>query len=141
MMAETLVSPDVTSLLIAWLTAELPDLPDQAAVGVYRAVPNPRPSSFVTVQLLGGAGRTVENPPIDRAQVEVNAWASTAAAAHDLAQNARALIHAAQGAVLGSTQVYTVEDFGPPVDEPDPLSDQARFTFRVELTVRTRRIT
>jgi hypothetical protein len=133
-MGAVLVPPDVTSLLIAWLTAELPDL--QAAVPVYRAVPNPRPASFVTVQLQGGEGRSTDNPAVDRAQVEVSAWAATAAGAHDLAQNCRALVHAARGAVLGTTQIYMVEDFGAPTDEPDPVSDQHRFTFRAQITVR-----
>lgn len=137
--AERLVAPDVVDLAVAWLRAQLPTIPDQAPVPVHRQVPDPRPATFVTVRLLGGPGRDPAVPVVDRTQIAVEAWAPSAAAAHDLAQNARAVIHAAQGVVLGGVQVYRVDEAGGPVDLPDPLSDQARFTFTAELTVRIRR--
>jgi hypothetical protein len=139
MMAEVLVSPDAVALYIAWLTAELPEIPEQSSVGVYRAIPSPRPTAFVTVRLSGGTGRDDALPVVDRPLLEFQCWAATPAAAHDLAQNARAVVLASKGVVLGSTQVYRVEDAGPPVDEPDPLSDQPRFTFRAQPHLRIRR--
>lgn len=138
-MAELLVAPDVVDLVCVWLRAELPNVPDQAAVPVHRAVPSPRPVSFITVRLLGGTGRDSALPVVDRASVAVEAWAGNVAAAHDLAQNARAVVHAAQGVVHGGIQVYQVVEAGGPVDLPDPLSTQSRVTFTVELTVRIRR--
>lgn len=138
-MAELLVAPDTVALLIAWLNAELPNVPDQNAVPVRRAVPNPRPPTFVTVRLLGGTGRDPAVPVVDRALLAVEAWAPNVAAAHDLAQNARAVVHAAQGVVHGGIQVYRVVEAGAPVELPDPISAVPRVTFSVELTVRIRR--
>ena len=140
-MAELLVAPDTVALLIAWLTAELPEIPDQSAVPVRRAVPNPRPPAFVTVRLLGGGGRDPALPVTDRVMVAVEAWATSVAVAHDLAQNARAVVHAAQGAVLGGIQIYRVVEAGGPVELPDPVSAQPRVTFTVEVAVRIRRPT
>jgi hypothetical protein len=137
-MAELLVAPDVVDLICAWLRAELPNVPEQTAVPVHRAVPNPRPLTFVTVRLLGGAGRNAALPVTDRALVAVESWAGNAAAAHDLAQNARAVVHTAQGAVLGGVQVYRVVEAGGPAELPDPVSAQSRVTFTVEVLVRIR---
>lgn len=137
-MAELLVAPDVVDLICSWLRTELPNVPNQSAVPVHRAVPNPRPVAFVTVRLLGGAGRDPALPVVDRARVAVESWAGNVAAAHDLAQNARAVVHAAQGAVLGSIQIYRVVEAGGPAELPDPISAQPRVTFTVELSVRIR---
>lgn len=138
-MAELLVAPDVVALVIALLRDRLPEIDGQAPVQVTRAVPSPRPKTFVTVRQLGGAGRDSAVPVLDRVSVAVEAWAAQVAAAADLAQNARAVVHAAQGTVLGSVQVYRVVEAGAPVELPDPLSDQARVTFSAELSVRIRR--
>lgn len=140
-MAELLVAPDTVALLIAWLNAELPNVPDQSAVPVRRAVPSPRPPGFVTVRLLGGTGRDPALPVTDRVLIAVEAWAPNVAAAHDLAQNARAVVHAAQGVVHGGVQVYQVLEAGGPVELPDPVSAQPRVTFTVEVAVRIRRPT
>lgn len=140
-MAELLVSPDVVDLVVALLRSELPNIADQAAVPVGRSVPNPRPAAFITVRQLGGPGRDSAVPVVDRVSLTVEAWAAGAFQAHDLAQNARAVVHAAQGTALGSVQVYRVNEAGAPVDLPDPLSTQTRFTFSAELTVRIRRLT
>lgn len=138
-MAELLVSPDAVALAIAHVKATLPTIPNQAVVPVHRAVPDPRPADFVTIRLAGGEGRAGALPVIDVVQLNFEAWGGTVTAAHDLAQNARAAILSAKGAALGGVQVYNVEDFGPPVELPDPLSGRPRFTFSVQLSVRIRR--
>lgn len=138
-MGEVLTSPDAVALMIAWLKQQLPDVPQQSAVGVYRAVPDPRPSTpFCTVRLTGGAGRD-DHLPLDRVSVSIEAWAPTVAQAHDLAQNARGVAFSAKGALLGGVQVYQVNDQGAPVELPDPLSNQPRVTFTVQLLLRVRR--
>ena len=138
-MAELLVAPDTVGLVVALLRSRLPELPEQPVVPVNRAVPSPRPPVFVTVRQLGGLGRDDAVPVVDRVSVAVEAWADQVVAAHDLAQNARAVMHAAQGTVHSGIQVYRVVEAGSPVELPDPLSKQARVTFTVELTVRIRR--
>lgn len=140
-MAELLVAPDAAALMIAWLSAELPNVPNETVVPISRAVPDPRPARFVTVRLLGGAGRDGALPVVDRPQLAIEAWAGTVAQAHDLAQNARAVVHAARGVVHAGIQVYRVDELGAPVELPDPLSAQPRVTFSVQLTVRIRRPT
>lgn len=137
-MTELLVAPDAASLMIAWLSAQLPNLPNQSAVPIHRAVPNPRPPAHITVRLLGGAGRNEALPVVDRPQLAIEAWAATVPQAHDLAQNARAVAHAARGVVHGGIQVYRVDELGAPVDLPDPVSEQSRVTFSVQLMVRIR---
>ena len=135
---EVLVAPDAVASMIAWLKDQLPGIPGQAEVGVFRAVPSPRPAAFVRVRLGGGPGRT--STVVDGAQLNIEAWADSAASAHDLAVNARAVALAAQGAVLGGVQVYRVEDGGYPVDLPDDLpSQQQRFTFTVVAHMRASR--
>lgn len=138
-MAELLVSPDVVALCIAHVKSVLPTIPNQSAVPVHRSVPDPRPAAFVTCRLAGGEGRSSALPVVDIVQVNFEAWGATVAAAHDLAQNARAAILSAKGAALSGVQVYNVEDFGPPVELPDPLSGRPRFVFSVQLSVRIRR--
>lgn len=139
-MAEILVAPDGVSLMIAWLTAELPTIPEQAPVNVYRDVPKQRPAAFICVRQAGGPGRDGSNVPLDRQLVTIDAYASSAPAARDLAQNARAVAHAARGVVHSGVQCYRVEDGGAPVDLPDPLApDLSRSRFSVQLTLRTRR--
>lgn len=138
-MAEILVAPDGVSLMIAWLTAELPSIPDQAPVGVYRDVPKSRPTAFVTVRQSGGPGRE-GNVPLDRQLLTIDAYASAAPAARDLAQAARAVAWAARGVVHAGVQCYRVEDGGAPVDLPDPLApDLERSRFLIQLTLRIRR--
>lgn len=137
-MAEVLVAPDVLKLLIAWLTQQLPLIPEQAPVTVYRTAPTPLDPEFITVRLLGG-NRNEGDAPIDRPTVAVEAWAMNYEAAAALAQNARAVVFGARGVALGGTQVYKVTDAGGPVDLPDVLTGKARVTFSVQIGLRIRR--
>jgi hypothetical protein len=138
-MSEVLVSPDAVKLMQAWLVAELPDVPDHdPETPIYRAVPNPRPASFLTVQQTGGPGIDERLHVIDGVQLTIDAWAGRIEQAAALAQNARGVALAARGVVLGDTQVYRVQDGGAPVPLPDE-SDQPRVTFTITLTLRRRR--
>ena len=138
-MSEVLVSPDAVKLMIGWLRSELPDIPDHDhTIAVYRAIPNPRPASFITVQQTGGPGVDERLHVIDGVQLTIEAWAGRIEQATALAQNARGVALAARGVVLGDTQVYRVQDGGAPVPLPDE-SDQPRVTFTVTLTLRRRR--
>lgn len=96
--------------------------------------PNPRPAAFVTVRRVGGVRR---NLVVDEATLSVEAWAATEQAAHDLAQQARAAIHAAQGTVVaGYGTCYRSDEVGGPVWDPDPESEQARYSFSVSVAFR-----
>src|SRR5690606_42061034 len=76
------IFPDIEALLCTWLRTELGDIP------VGNKLPNPRPAPFVLVQRHGGTRYTVVT---DAAQIGLECWAGTDAAAHDLLQQCRAL--------------------------------------------------
>lgn len=139
-MAEILIAPDVVALAIGWLRSELPTIPDQAAVPVHRAVPDPRPPAFITCRLAPGSGIDPGLPVVDNVQLNFEAWAPTVAAAQDLAQNARAVMLAAKGVVISGIQVYRAQDFAGPAELPDPLSNLPRFVFTIQLSVRIRQV-
>lgn len=110
--------PDATAATIAVIDAV-------TAVPVRGKVPNPRPASFVTVRRTGGVK---QNVVMDEATLAVECWAATDEAAHDLAQIARAALHAARGTVVGSVTLGRVSEVSGPGLLPDPLSDHSRYT-------------
>ncbi|MDV6290327.1 hypothetical protein R2F25_30430 [Streptomyces sp. UP1A-1] len=72
----------------------------------------------------------------DRPRIDVHCWASTEAAAMDLAQLARALLFAMPG--WRGAVAYDVAEVGGPNTLPDPTSDQPRVVFAVEVSLRGR---
>lgn len=137
-MAELLKAPDVASMVITLLAANMPVPNGELAAPVTRAVPNPRPQRHITVLLTPGSGRSSSNPVIERQMVTVECWGDRHQWAADLATDAHALIHAMKGAVVANTQIYKVTDVSGPGDLPDPISGQPRVTFTVQLMVRIR---
>lgn len=123
---DTIVFGDAVSLAVGHLGGLL-------TVPVRGAVPNPRPAEFVTIRRIGGPRQTMVS---DNAMLSIEAWAKSEAAAHDLAQLTRAHIYAMQGAVVAGVQVYGVVEVGGPAALPDPLSEQPRYTFAVQLAYR-----
>lgn len=125
------VSPDTVSLVLSALADGMIDPP---AMG--NAIPNPRPDAFIRVRLTGpGKGRT--DPCVDTAGVTVECYADRVDSANDIAQEARGVILAMRGATVDGCPIYRVEDGGHPVELPDPLTDQPRFTFTAAIGVRT----
>jgi hypothetical protein len=125
-MRPVVVFPDAAAVVTTYLT-------DALTVHVGTLIPKPRPTSFVYVRRVGGTARDVV---IDDATLAVECWAATQAAAHDLAQTARAELHALAGDVVDGVTVFRVIDIAGPADLPDPVSDQARYTFTVAVAVR-----
>lgn len=126
-MGEIIQSVDVVSLAIDYLGAQV----DGLALGT--RVPSPRPARFVVLRRVGGTRSTLVT---DAVLIAVECWASTPADASDLAEQCRDLLLALQGTVLDGVPIYKAADVSSPGDLPDPLSDQPRYTFTVELTVR-----
>jgi len=124
--AELIVFPDVEQLLIDYLTPSL-------AVPVGTAVPNPRPTSFVTVNRFGGPRRGLV---VDDAQLGFEYWAERESQAAQLAQLVRAHINALQGQRVNGVQVYRVREFAGPANLPDPLSGQPRYVQQFGVQVR-----
>jgi len=121
--AELIVFGDTVALVASVLAAGC-DVPTGTRV------PTDRPSTFIRVIRTGGPR---SNLVTDAAQITVESWADTDGEAHDLAQLARAVLHALPGDVVDGVPVYRVEEFSGPADLPDPLSNQSRYsqTFAV----------
>lgn len=124
----TVTFPDSAALVISYLNANL-------TPPVGSRIPNPRPAAFVTVQRTGGPKR---NLVTDSPQLTVESWAATDAAAHDLAQQARALLNDLGDSVksISGVAVYRVDEVSGPADLPDPLSNQSRYTQSFSVALR-----
>lgn len=128
-MAPVVVFPDATELVCNALRPGLP------GVHVGTVIPTDRPETMVIARRSGGSRVT---PVSDAVDIDLECFAASDADAHDLAQLARALVHALAGTVVDGTPVYRVDDTAGPDDEPDPTSDQPRYLFGVAVVVRGR---
>lgn len=126
------VMPDAVAVVTGYLRAALAVAGEP--VPVVSRVPSPRPARFVRVERVGGMRQTVVS---DRPRLDIHAWAETEAAAADLAELVRALVHAIPG-VRGGVPVYTVREVGGPQWLPDPESGCPRYAFAVEIHMRGR---
>lgn len=117
---------DVEGDLVAYLNAAL-------TPPVSTRVPANRPQSFVRVWRTGGP---TQGRVVDRAQVTVEAWGPSSTSALELAEQVRGLLlDAAKVSTLGFQRV-AVESL---YYDPDPVSNQDRYTLTVFLTVRANR--
>lgn len=97
-------------------------------------VPNPRTTGgFVLVRRIGGPRLNIVT---DKPTVTIEAWHDTDAQAHDLIQLARSIVYAMRGEQHSGSTIYAVDEFAGPVDFPDPLSDQPRYTCTFSIGVR-----
>lgn len=104
---------NIEAALIAWL-------PQQVGVPAYAQVPDPRPSTFLTVERTGGNGVIgIDNPVI-----QVQAWADTAYNASQLALKVRdAVLYEA----VEIPQVRHVDVGSGPYSSPDSESRQPAY--------------
>ena len=130
---DVIVYPDIEALLVEHVSAALAAVGESAPV--HNTVPHPRPGRFVTLVRLGGV-KPSTTVVTDAAQIGVECWAATPRQAHDLAQLTRGLLHALPGVVLDGHPVYRVDEWAGPAKLPDPVSDQARYTFQVSIHIR-----
>lgn len=130
-MTEVIVFPDVEQVAVDYLDAELSARGDTASV--HTAIPSPRPDRFVRVLRVGGPRR---NLVIDEATIVFESWAARAKPSHDLAQLVRALVFAMTGQTIGGVDVKAVGEVGGLANLPDPVSDQARYTFTASVQCR-----
>ncbi|KKZ74021.1 hypothetical protein VO63_09950 [Streptomyces showdoensis] len=122
--------PDAVAVVTGYLRTALAAAGEP--VSVVSRIPSPRPDRFVRVERVGGTRAT---PVSDRPRLDVHAWAETEAAAADLAELVRALVHAIPG-VRGGVTVYTVREVGGPQWLPDDVSGSPRYAFAVEVHMR-----
>lgn len=126
-MPDVVIFPDAEHVVLDFLHDELGD------VDVGNFVPKPRPERFVLVRRLGGPRM---NEVADNAMLGIEAWGENLGDAQDLIQWCRALIHSMSGQIVAGVTVYRVTEIGGPAQLPDPLSDQPRYVFTVQVAMR-----
>lgn len=134
-MRQLVVFPDATHVAIEALLAGFAELGDTTPVQSW--VPLGEQSQdvapLVTCLRSGGARR---NLVVDDAQITVECWGGTDAAAADLAALAQAVLHAQKGSVIAGAAIYDVTDIAGPAPLPDPESGVSRQTFTVTMSLR-----
>ncbi|WP_103529512.1 hypothetical protein [Streptomyces sp. SM12] len=122
--------PDATSVMRDYLASVLDGVP------VVSRVPDERPTTFVRVKRLGGLRNSLIT---DRPRLDVQFWAESEEAAHDLMQRGRAHILAMAGA-HGDTTVYRVREESGAQWLPDHVSGHPRYAIAFGLSLRGRRL-
>lgn len=125
-MTQAIVFPPAVATTLDYLRAQLAGTGDSTTRAVHE-IPDPRPDQFVRVLRTGGARHTIVS---DAAQLTIECWAQRPDLAEALAQKIRALVNAMP---TRSTwvPVYLVEEASGPAELPDPISNQARYTWTV----------
>lgn len=123
--------PDVEDLLVVYLSAEF--LTRGETASVHTKVPEQRPSKFVLVPRGGGVRR---NLVVDSPTINFECWAATDVEACNLCILTRALVNALPGRKISGSTFYRVDEFGGPINLPDDLSHQSRYTFTSSISCR-----
>ena len=118
--------PNVDVMLIEFFTPRL-------QVPVHSRVPSSRPASFVRAWRTGGGA---VNRVIDQPLITVQAWAASDYEASELAGECRDLL---LNEATGMPLVRQVEIVSGPYLDPDPDSQQPRYSVNARLTTRGRR--
>lgn len=118
-MSQVVVFPDVEAALVTYLGPLL-------SVPVVTRIPQSRPSSFVHLSRVGGTRRDVAT---DAPMILAQCWASTEPEAGNLAQLARAHMHALSGTSDAGLWIGRVVEVGGPQVYPDPMSQSPRVQF------------
>jgi len=108
-------------------------LASKVTIPVRVRVPSPRPDAFLTVSRSGGP---VVNRVLEEPLLTVQAWGKSIADASDTASAIKSafLNDYTEMPLVRRVQILSV------YDDPDPESEQPRYTVSVRLTVRARRI-
>ncbi|MFD5663453.1 hypothetical protein ACFWIK_00890 [Streptomyces anthocyanicus] len=101
-------------------------------VPVRTRVPSLRPPRFVRLERIGGARLDLIT---DRPRIDVHVWGEDDDDVADLVGVVRPLMLAMPG-LRGGVRVYDVAEVGGPNTLPDPVSDQPRVAFAVEVSMR-----
>lgn len=127
-MLPVVVYPDAEALV-------LDAIADELSVTKHSVVPTDRDGTetFLACRRVGGPNRDVV---VDDATLSIEAWAPTKAAAHDLIQQARGVLHSLVGSQLDGVPVYDVSEFAGPAYLPDPDSSHPRYTLTASVSLR-----
>lgn len=131
MSTHALIFPDVEALLCSVLPPLLAAEGLDHPVGT--RVPNPRPAAFWRVLATGGDRNNLVQ---DRPTITVESWADTEVTANLMARTVRAVLETLAGTVQDGTVIYRTRDFSPPVNLPDPTTEQTRYTSTGSILLR-----
>lgn len=120
--AEGILFPDAEALVCNALRQPL--IGDMK-IGI--RVPNPRPDEFIRVMRTGGPRETLVSEAV---QVTVEAWAVTEFRASQILGQCRAILNASDKTLYGARELSG------PINLPDPVSSQIRYTMSFQLRVR-----
>lgn len=119
-MRDVVTFRDATAAILTFLRDQL-DVPTAGAVPTDRKIGD---GPLLVGRRVGGVSDLV----VDHATEIVEAWHDTDAEAHDLAQDARALLLALWGDVIGGVLVYRVAELAGPAADQDPYQRSPRYT-------------
>lgn len=127
--------PDVERILIGFLLAR-PEVAALAGSRVYATLPAGQDTTVPTVRAVRWGGRPVVAHPLwlDRADVQLDAWAGTKSAAHTLAETLRAVCADHLVGVHAHGVVSAVE-FGPLAYRPDDVHTPPRPRYVLDVAV------
>lgn len=128
---EVVVHQDAEARAVTYLRARLPGMGVTATVAT--RVPSQRPPLMVRVSRTGGPARDVVT---DQPQLTVECWGTDSVQAGNLARFCRALMHAWPRDDQHGRDVGRVSEVGGLAAFPDPLSDQPRYQFTVQVAMR-----
>lgn len=125
-MTEAVLFPDAEAMAVTWLNPRM-------AVRVATKVPNPRPTTFIRVLRVGGTLKSlIQDSPV----LVFECWAPDEIAASELARIARAHVFSMSQQTVSGSWVYGVRDVAGPQSFPDPVTDNPRYQFTVQLDTR-----
>lgn len=127
-MTEVLVAPGIEPLLVAGITARVPE-----DVWVSTNVPNPRPDKLIRIRRRGGPRTSLV---IDNPLVLIEVWAVSDTDAESLANLTAGIIASLDGEIVNSHMILHAEILGGPSNDPDPDSATPRYTLTAELRTR-----
>lgn len=119
--------PDITAAMVAWLDPLRTE-------PVYVDVPTDRPDVFTQLRRIGGQATP---PVVDRPNVDVICWHTSAAQAMANLLEIRALVWALSGSTTLGFAVYNVAEMMGPRHDNDTEAGQAMAIFTASLAIRS----
>jgi hypothetical protein len=128
---EIIVAPDVVKLVRSYLLdVGFPWSP----VKILNRRPNPTTGRIVVVRRSGG---TLGDLVSDAAFVTIECFAETSEDAANLAMFTYAAVQSMKWQMIDDVQCYRVDTLAAPADQYDPDAQRDRFTFSVQVAVRS----
>ncbi|ALY10739.1 tail terminator [Arthrobacter phage Suppi] len=130
-MVEVIIFGDSEDILRVQVARDLQRI-DGKLWPVGTKVPNPRPSEFVILRRVGGVRRDLVT---DEPTILVEVWANTESRAVRIAAIIQGLLHSYSQ--IGEYSILGCDEISGPVNLPDGLSAQVRYTATYVVAIRS----